>query len=178
MSNTMKKTDYHQYLQSPQWSSIRLKVLDRDGYRCRVCNSGLDLNVHHRTYDNIGNELEHLYDLTTLCRPCHALFHGKPLEPIVVSPQHKSRKKKRKGKRIPAPLPEIPPGKFIKMTPETLKLLKTPHGGYTLGTVQALGFPDMKKKWKNKIKGTTIPREQFIEAAKCRTMWATRSAAR
>lgn len=54
-------------------------ALERDGRRCRLCNSKERLEVHHRTYKRRGNEK--LDDLTTLCHRCHATYHNKETEP-------------------------------------------------------------------------------------------------
>lgn len=35
------------------------------------------LEVHHLTYDNHGDELHHLEDLTCICRKCHENLHSK-----------------------------------------------------------------------------------------------------
>lgn len=63
---------YQQYIQSKEWKQRRLQALERDDNHCRVCNSGLKLDVHHRTYKRLGDELSN--DLTTLCEACHDLF--------------------------------------------------------------------------------------------------------
>lgn len=78
----MNKQEYHEYLKSYQWKTIRETVKNRDGYRCRVCNSGLNLTVHHRSYEHIGNEKRHMSDLITLCDRCHATFHGFRPQPV------------------------------------------------------------------------------------------------
>ncbi len=65
---------YKEYLLSEEWKQTRQRILDRDGNRCLVCNSPKNLNVHHRTYERIG--AEHDSDLTTMCQPCHAVFHA------------------------------------------------------------------------------------------------------
>jgi hypothetical protein len=98
------------------------------------------------------------------------VFHGKIEDKPV-------KKKKRKPKttpryRVPAPLPEIPNGDPILLTKETMDLLRTPHGGFTSKTIQALGVPDTKKKWIHKLYGSTLSREVFVQAAKGRTMWS------
>ncbi|WP_438275826.1 hypothetical protein [Nitrobacter sp.] len=52
----------------------RLAELEASGFRCRLCNDdGTEsrLEVHHRTYKNLGNE--HVGEPTTLCRGCHRL---------------------------------------------------------------------------------------------------------
>jgi replicative DNA helicase len=69
----LKTMPYEEYLQTPEWTERRALMIERAGNRCQVCNSGEDLNVHHRTYERRGNEGPG--DLTVLCQPCHALFH-------------------------------------------------------------------------------------------------------
>ena len=68
-----KKINYKNYLRSKKWKMKRISVLKRAKYRCQLCNNKNRLQVHHRTYKNIGKEL--LTDLTVLCFGCHNLFH-------------------------------------------------------------------------------------------------------
>lgn len=70
----MKFVDYQDYISSNAWKNnpARLTELEASGYRCRTCNvsaEGARLEVHHRTYRNLGNERPE--DLTTLCSDCH-----------------------------------------------------------------------------------------------------------
>ena len=68
----MKAQDhYNNYIKSPDWQNKpqRLQAIQRDCGRCVLCDSTEDLEVHHRTYENFGNEK--LEDLYTLCRQCH-----------------------------------------------------------------------------------------------------------
>jgi hypothetical protein len=64
---------YEDYLKTPEWAEKREQALERDGHRCRLCNSKEPLHVHHRTYARRG--FEDLEDLTTLCKFCHEHFH-------------------------------------------------------------------------------------------------------
>lgn len=65
---------YEEYLQSPHWKRRREDKLRAAGRRCQVCNRGSGiLDVHHRTYERLGEELDE--DLTVLCRDCHSVFH-------------------------------------------------------------------------------------------------------
>jgi hypothetical protein len=61
----------HSEYKDPRWQQIRLRVMDRDGWRCVACNSSCTtLNVHHITYaQNIWDTP--LQDLQTLCERCH-----------------------------------------------------------------------------------------------------------
>lgn len=66
--------NYQDYISSREWRehSVRLAELEASGFRCRLCNAGGEdilLEVHHRTYENLGNEQPG--DLTALCRTCH-----------------------------------------------------------------------------------------------------------
>lgn len=63
------------YLNSDIWQRTRRLALEFYGGACCLCNSNLDLNVHHRTYERLGDE--RLADLIVLCRDCHAKYHGK-----------------------------------------------------------------------------------------------------
>lgn len=67
---------YLDYLRSPRWQWLRAQALSRDGYACRVCSSGVRLEVHHRRYPVILGD-ERTEDLTTLCHRCHNLFSVK-----------------------------------------------------------------------------------------------------
>lgn len=72
--NELKRMSYKEYLQTNEWNDIKQKKLKQAGYRCQVCNKNdIELNVHHRTYENRGNE--HFSDLIVLCKDCHSLYH-------------------------------------------------------------------------------------------------------
>ena len=66
--------NYDEYLASDVWKKKRKEIIDRDGGRCRLCNSDKILHVHHRAYPKIYGE-EPNEDLSTLCRKCHYIFH-------------------------------------------------------------------------------------------------------
>jgi len=65
--------DYKEYLLSKKWSWYRIKILKRDNFQCSECESKENLNVHHLTYRNLGNE--QMKDLITLCNKCHKKAH-------------------------------------------------------------------------------------------------------
>lgn len=72
----MNKEQYELVTKTDCWKLRREAYLKKNKW-CEVCgNSMLDLQVHHLTYERIGNELDS--DLVGLCRPCHALLHGLP----------------------------------------------------------------------------------------------------
>lgn len=69
----MDKKSYEQYLQSPTWRLRRNRALKSAGYRCARCYRKRRLQVHHRTYERLGNE--HEADLEVLCEDCHNGHH-------------------------------------------------------------------------------------------------------
>ena len=64
---------YKAYLQTFHWIQTRNKALERAGFKCQLCNSDDNLQVHHRTYENLGDEQN--ADLIVLCANCHKKFH-------------------------------------------------------------------------------------------------------
>lgn len=74
-----KKLPYQEYLKSDHWLRFRQHVLFSANNRCQLCNrnggyGGVTLNVHHRTYENLGNES--VRDVVVLCQNCHHTFHA------------------------------------------------------------------------------------------------------
>jgi len=64
---------YNQYLNTPQWREKRERVLERDNYLCQGCRVNQATQVHHLTYERIGNEM--LFDLIAVCNDCHKRVH-------------------------------------------------------------------------------------------------------
>lgn len=68
------KVVYKDYIKSPEWRIKSTAAKEAAGNACQVCNaSGVTLDTHHRTYDNLGDEKDG--DLVVLCRDCHTVFH-------------------------------------------------------------------------------------------------------
>lgn len=66
---------YDEYLASPHWQALRVKMLERAGYKCEACqDTDSVLHVHHLIYERLGCELEE--DLIVLCELCHGVEHG------------------------------------------------------------------------------------------------------
>jgi len=63
---------YTEYMRSVEWQAQRQAAITRSGGRCQLCNSDSSLQVHHRTYERLGNEAPD--DLTVLCGGCHEWF--------------------------------------------------------------------------------------------------------
>lgn len=85
-TNTSKDR-YAEFLQSEYWLKVSDAVKTRAGYRCQVCNSPHDLAAHHRSYSHRGNELDHLDDLTCLCRRCHGTMSLPQPAPVAPPPE-------------------------------------------------------------------------------------------
>jgi 5-methylcytosine-specific restriction endonuclease McrA len=64
---------YAAYLQTPHWQGKRAEMLRRQR-RCTLCLRRRTLDVHHVTYERIGEELPG--DLVVLCERCHHRHHG------------------------------------------------------------------------------------------------------
>lgn len=66
---------YNKYLASPQWREKRSLVMKRANGVCEGCGKFPASQVHHLTYDHVGNEL--LFELVAVCNACHELVHNK-----------------------------------------------------------------------------------------------------
>lgn len=64
---------YEQYLRTAHWHTTRNRALARVRYRCQRCQANSQLQVHHLSYDRLGEELD--TDLQVLCRGCHLGHH-------------------------------------------------------------------------------------------------------
>jgi 5-methylcytosine-specific restriction endonuclease McrA len=64
---------YAEYLQTDHWRETRAAALERAAGRCALCDrTGLPLNVHHRSYERLGEELPE--DLTVAHEECHEAY--------------------------------------------------------------------------------------------------------
>lgn len=61
--------DYQEYLASREWRMKRKEVIELQQGICERCASRPIENVHHLTYERIGQEF--VSDLMGVCRPCH-----------------------------------------------------------------------------------------------------------
>ena len=62
---------------SREWKRVRLAVLTRDGYRCRVCGH-YAVEVHHIKALVDGGAPFDLTNLEARCRDCHIDTHANP----------------------------------------------------------------------------------------------------
>ena len=62
-------------LDQQDYQKLRENVLRRDGWRCQVCGSMTNLEVHHKQFrSHSGGDRES--NLITLCFDCHASTQG------------------------------------------------------------------------------------------------------
>jgi len=64
---------YLTYIRSKQWEIIRNEHLFRCDYWCEICNKAAACQVHHWSYENLGNE--NPQDLCAVCVKCHWSLH-------------------------------------------------------------------------------------------------------
>ena len=73
-----KNLSYAQLLKHPRWQRKRLKIMERDGSRCKKCrNTERQLHVHHLKYTAKLPWLELNKNLSTYCYVCHMKTHKK-----------------------------------------------------------------------------------------------------
>jgi 5-methylcytosine-specific restriction endonuclease McrA len=59
----------------PSYESLRQYVLRRDGWRCQLCGTMSNLEVHHKQFrSHSGADSEE--NLITLCSACHSTIHS------------------------------------------------------------------------------------------------------
>lgn len=70
----MTKEVYAKKFKDPRWQKKRLRILERDGFRCKLCGDDEStLHVHHRYYIAGKDPWEYEDEaLVTLCESCHA----------------------------------------------------------------------------------------------------------
>lgn len=82
---------YNEYLKSNHWYNLRHKFMLVYDFKCQKCKKTkkhYELQIHHKSYKNIGHE--HKADIILLCEDCHKKVHIK---------KNKLKVKKSKRKR-------------------------------------------------------------------------------
>ena len=70
--NRFSKSDY----MDDRWKVLRIRILDRDGWKCSACKAISNLHVHHTKYVSGGKIWDSPEkDLITLCKDCHKIVH-------------------------------------------------------------------------------------------------------
>jgi hypothetical protein len=68
-----RRRNYDQYMKSPEWRERRSQVLQRCKGICEGCGKNHAVQVHHLTYERLGDEM--LFDLVAVCLHCHERLH-------------------------------------------------------------------------------------------------------
>ncbi|MBU5323600.1 MAG: hypothetical protein SO136_07015 [Sarcina ventriculi] len=66
---------YENYIHSSKWRRRRARALMLGNYKCAKCGARNKLQVHHLSYQHLGDELD--YELMVLCHSCHQKVHGR-----------------------------------------------------------------------------------------------------
>lgn len=69
----LRALPYAEYLKTDHWATKRAAALTRYHHHCMLCNAQSSLQVHHNTYERLGEEADN--DLIVLCKACHYKFH-------------------------------------------------------------------------------------------------------
>lgn len=64
--------DYYAYMRSPEWFARRESFFSTHPRKCTVCPRNRRIDLHHLTYDRLGEELDS--DLMPLCKVHHELI--------------------------------------------------------------------------------------------------------
>jgi 5-methylcytosine-specific restriction endonuclease McrA len=64
---------YARYIRSTKWQRRRERYFSTHKKLCRACGTGKKIELHHKTYKNLGAERD--TDLVPLCSKCHAGVH-------------------------------------------------------------------------------------------------------
>lgn len=70
-----KERDAYEELYKKFWNLRRDQVLERDGYKCRMCGSGNSLSVDHIKARGAGGTDE-MENCRCLCAICHGIRHN------------------------------------------------------------------------------------------------------
>ena len=73
-SKTWIRRNYHAYLRSDHWAKVKERYwASKMKKTCEVCGTRHGLQLHHKSYNRVGEE--RLHDLVPLCGPCHCAVH-------------------------------------------------------------------------------------------------------
>lgn len=65
---------YEEYMRSKLWEIRRKEYLEGRKI-CELCNKKGNLQIHHKSYENLGNERRK--ELLFICSKCHHKIHEK-----------------------------------------------------------------------------------------------------
>jgi 5-methylcytosine-specific restriction endonuclease McrA len=72
----LTKEQYAEALQHPKWQKKRLKIFERDKWKCKDCgDTETALHIHHIKYTKKYPWHELDKNLRTICQNCHRKVH-------------------------------------------------------------------------------------------------------
>ena len=73
---------YSEKFKDPRWQKKRLKIMERDEFRCQACyDTEATLHVHHLQYDKNKDPWDYPSEsLITYCKICHRDAHSEDLK--------------------------------------------------------------------------------------------------
>lgn len=77
---TLCKMGEDDFMVTEVWKRMRERRLTIDGYRCSMCGSAKNLQVHHIHYPEVWGEEDVENELRTYCDKCHRMLHAKDME--------------------------------------------------------------------------------------------------
>jgi 5-methylcytosine-specific restriction endonuclease McrA len=63
-------------LNALSYETLRQQILRRDGWRCQICGTMANLEVHHKEFRSRSGE-DSEENLITLCAACHTRVHSR-----------------------------------------------------------------------------------------------------
>lgn len=88
---------YKEYLHTKHWKLLKSKIYKKYKYNCAYCKTNHDIDLHHKTYERVGNE--NIGDLVYLCRLCHKAVHDGLISDNKLKLQLKAKNKRSKKKK-------------------------------------------------------------------------------
>ena len=70
---SMGFSSYDEFLKSEWWVMKREAIFEAKGKKCEICGSKYGIEIHHKTYEHLGNEP--LKDIMVVCHACHLKLH-------------------------------------------------------------------------------------------------------
>jgi hypothetical protein len=119
--------EYVDLLKDIRWGIKRKKILTRDAFKCTVCSSKINLQVHHTYYYNQPTAPWAYPDdsLLTLCEKCHHDWHEWHELEFRDRPDKKGNSKYRKKKKYKPKKEKKPIDRYADL-PRRLKKKRSP----------------------------------------------------
>lgn len=71
---------YKTYMNSDEWRKKARMLIEKAGYKCKLCGSAINICVHHITYDHLFQEESYPDDVVVVCKKCHEKLHESDLK--------------------------------------------------------------------------------------------------